>query len=125
MTKPFALAEIMARVRALSRRLNGPQPQPVLRFSDVEMDLSTHEVHRGVTSVSLSATEFSMLRMFLLNPRRVLSKADILAEVWYPGYSAETNVVETYISYLRKKLHSLGPPLIHTVRMAGYVIRED
>ena len=124
-TKPFALAEIVARVRALARRRHGFEAQPVLRFSDLEMDLASHQVHRGVAGVELSATEFSLLRLFLQNPRRVLSKAQILAEVWYPGYATDTNVVETYVSYLRKKLHGLGGPLIHTVRMAGYVLRED
>ena len=120
-TKPFSLAEIVARVRAILRRTQG-EPAAAdgrLRFADLEMDEDTHEVWRGGKTVELTATEFNLLRFFLLNPRRVLSKAQILDHVWHYDFGGDANVVETYVSYLRKKLDALGPPLIHTVRLVG------
>ena len=96
----------------------------MLRFSDVELDEGTHEVRRAGVPIQLTATEFNLLRYFLLNPRRVLSKPQILDHVWHYDFDGEPNVVETYVSYLRKKLEKHGPPLIHTIRLVGYTLRE-
>jgi two-component system, OmpR family, response regulator len=124
-TKPFSLAEVVARVQAVLRRTGGELPGDVLRFADVSLDESRHEVFRGDTRVDLTATEFSLLRFFLLNPRRVLSKGQILQNVWRYDFGGNSNVVETYVSYLRKKLDALGPPLIRTVRQAGYMLEAE
>jgi two-component system, OmpR family, response regulator len=124
-TKPFALAEIIARVRVILHRTAGsPGDDGVLRFADVELDEGAHEVRRAGTLVQLTATEFSLLRYFMLNPRQVLSKSQILDHVWHYDFGGEANVVETYVSYLRKKLEREGPPLLQTVRLVGYVLRE-
>lgn len=124
-TKPFALAEIVARTRAILRRTAGDQQRDTrLRFADLEMDEDAHEVWRAGQPVQLTATEFSLLRFFLLNPRRVLSKSQILDHVWHYDFGGDTNVVETYVSYLRKKLDAHGPPLIHTIRLVGYALRD-
>ncbi len=88
------------------------------------LDESRHEVLRGETPVALTATEFSLLRYFMLNPSRVLSKAQILQHVWHYDFGGNANVVETYVSYLRKKLHAVGPPVIKTVRQAGYMLES-
>jgi two-component system OmpR family response regulator len=124
-TKPFSLAEVVARVQAILRRTGGELPGDVLRFSDVVLDEARHEVSRGEVPIELTATEFSLLRFFLLNPRRVLSKGQILQNVWKYDFGGNTNVVETYVSYLRRKLHSAGPPLIKTGRQAGYMLESD
>jgi two-component system OmpR family response regulator len=121
-TKPFSLAEIVARVQAILRRTAGDLPGDVLRFADVVLDESRHEVFRGETQIELTATEFSLLRYLMLNPRRVLSKAQILQNVWRYDFGGNSNVVETYVSYLRRKLDAAGPPLIKTVRQAGYML---
>jgi two-component system, OmpR family, response regulator len=121
-TKPFSLAEIVARVEAILRRTRGDLPGDVLRFADLVLDEQRHEVRRGETPIVLTGTEFSLLRYFMLNPRRVLSKAQILQNVWRYDFGGNSNVVETYVSYLRKKLHRAGPPLIKTVRQAGYML---
>ena len=121
-TKPFSLAEVVARVHAILRRTGGELPGDVLRFADLTLDETRHEVHRGETRVELTATEFSLLRYFLLNPRRVVSKGQILQNVWRYDFGGNSNVVETYVSYLRKKLDALGPPLIRTIRQAGYML---
>jgi len=123
-TKPFSLAEVVARVQAILRRTNGALPGDVLRFGDLSLDESRHEVHRGGTPVPLTATEFALLRFFMLNPRRVLSKSQILQNVWRYDFGGNSNVVETYVSYLRKKLDALGPPLIKTVRQVGYMLES-
>ena len=123
-TKPFSLAEVVARVQAILRRTAGDLPGDLLRFADVALDETRHEVHRGETRVELTATEFSLLRYFLLNPRRVLSKGQILQNVWRYDFGGNSNVVETYVSYLRKKLDAHGPPLIRTIRQAGYMLDE-
>jgi two-component system OmpR family response regulator len=124
-TKPFALAEIVARVHAILRRIGSePEDGGVLRFADIEMDESAHEVTRDGKPITLTATEFNLLRFFLLNPRHVLSKAQILDHVWHYDFGGDGNVVETYVSYLRKKLEAVGPPVIHTVRLVGYALRE-
>jgi len=125
-TKPFALAEIIARVRALLRRAGvDHEDQGRLRVSDLEMDEGAHEVRRAGVLVQLTATEFNLLRFFLRNPRQVLSKAQILDNVWHYDFGGDANVVETYVSYLRRKLERLGPPLIHTIRLVGYTLRES
>lgn len=124
-TKPFALAEVVARVRAILRRTGEIEEQgSQLRFADIVLDEDTHEVWRAGRPVHLSATEFALLRFFLLNPRRVLSKAQIVDHVWHYDFGGDASIVETYVSYLRKKLDGLGPSLIQTVRMVGYRIRE-
>jgi two-component system OmpR family response regulator len=123
-TKPFSLAEVVARVHAILRRTAGELPGDVLRFSDLRLDEARHEVFRGETQIELTATEFSLLRFFLLNPRRVLSKGQILQNVWRYDFGGNTNVVETYVSYLRRKLDAVGPPLIKTVRQAGYMLES-
>ena len=121
-TKPFSLAEIVARIQAILRRTAGDLPGDVLRFADLVLDEGRHEVFRGETQVELTATEFALLRFFMLNPRRVLSKGQILQNVWRYDFGGNSNVVETYVSYLRKKLDAVGPPLIKTVRQAGYML---
>ena len=123
-TKPFSLEELLARVRAVLRRVvDSGESSARLSFSDLEMDEDTREVFRGSTAIELTPTEFKLLRYLMLNPRRVLSKAQILDYVWEYDFGGDANVVETYISYLRKKIDTLGPPLIHTLRGAGYSLR--
>ena len=124
-TKPFSLAEVVARVQAILRRTGGDLPGDVLRFSDLVLDEARHEVFRGEEQIELTATEFSLLRFFLLNPRRVLSKGQILQNVWRYDFGGNSNVVETYVSYLRRKLDATGPPLIKTVRQAGYMLDAE
>ncbi len=124
-TKPFSLAELVARAEAILRRTSGALPGDVLRYADVVLDESRHEVHRGDTQIALTATEFSLLRYFMLNPRRVLSKSQILQNVWRYDFGGNSNVVETYVSYLRRKLDAVGSPLIKTVRQAGYMLETE
>jgi two-component system OmpR family response regulator len=124
-TKPFSLAEVVARTQAILRRTAGELPGDVLRFADLVLDESRHEVFRGETQLDLTATEFNLLRFFMLNPRRVLSKAQILQNVWRYDFGGNSNVVETYVSYLRRKLHAAGPPVIKTVRQAGYMLEAQ
>ncbi len=124
-TKPFSLAEVVARTRAILRRTQGDaEPEGLLQFSDLVLDEDSHEVWRAETPVHLTATEFNLLRFFMLNPRRVLSKSQILDHVWHYDFEGDASVVETYVSYLRKKLEGLGPPIIHTIRLVGYTLRE-
>jgi two-component system OmpR family response regulator len=122
-TKPFSLAEIVARVRAVLRRTRGEQ-EGILRFADLLLNEETREVWRGDQPIELTRTEFELLRFFMLNPRRVLSKRQILDNVWHYDFGGDPNVVETYVSYLRKKLDRVGPPLIQTIRLVGYALRE-
>ncbi len=124
-TKPFSLEELVARIRAVLRRTGGGSREeaPRLRFADLEMDEDSHEVRRGSTLIELRPTEYNLLRNLLLNPKRVLSKQQILDHVWHYDFGGESNVVETYISYLRKKIDAAEPHLIHTVRGVGYVLR--
>jgi two-component system OmpR family response regulator len=124
-TKPFSLAEIVARVQAILRRTAGVLPGDVLRLGDLVLDEGRHEVSRGDVLLQLTATEFNLLRFFMLNPRRVVSKGQILQHVWRYDFGGNTNVVETYVSYLRRKLDAVGPPLIRTVRQAGYMLEAD
>ena len=124
-TKPFSLAEIVARAHAILRRTQGEQAADgTLKFADVVLDQDTHEVWRAGNPIRLTATEFNLLRFFLLNPRRVLSKNQILDHVWHYDFGGDANVVETYVSYLRKKLDQQGSPLIQTIRLVGYSLRE-
>jgi two-component system OmpR family response regulator len=124
MTKPFSLAELVARVHAILRRTSVVAPDSHrLAFSDLELDEETREVRRGERRIVLSPTEFMLLRYLLLNPRRVLSKAQILDHVWQYDFGGDGRIVETYISYLRKKVDRDGPPLIHTLRGVGYSLR--
>jgi two-component system OmpR family response regulator len=121
-TKPFSLAEIVARVRAVLRRTREEEDE-ILRFADLQLNEETREVWRADEPVELTRTEFDLLRFFMLNPRRVLTKRQILDNVWHYDFGGDMNVVETYVSYLRKKLDRLGPPLIHTIRLVGYSLR--
>jgi two-component system OmpR family response regulator len=124
-TKPFSLAELVARVQAILRRTASELPGDILRYQDLSLDEARHEVRRGETSIELTATEFNLLRYFLLNPRRVLSKGQILQNVWRYDFGGNANVVETYVSYLRRKLHAAGPPIIKTIRQAGYMLEAE
>jgi two-component system OmpR family response regulator len=124
MTKPFSLEELVARVHAVLRRTSGKATESHrLSFADLELDEETREVRRGPRRIKLSPTEFSLLRYLLLNSRRVLSKAQILDHVWQYDFGGDGRIVETYISYLRKKVDSDGPALIHTLRGVGYSLR--
>jgi two-component system, OmpR family, response regulator len=123
-TKPFSLEEVVARIEALLRRIDGgPRSTNRLSVADLVLDEDAHEVRRGSARIDLSATEFSLLRFLMENAGRVLSKAQILDHVWHYDFGGESNIVETYISYLRKKLDPHGPQLIQTVRSVGYVVR--
>jgi len=124
-TKPFSLEEVVARIRAVLRRTGvGGQPDTGrLIFHDLEMDEDSHEVRRAGKLVDLSPTEFKLLRYLMLNPNRVLSKAQILDHVWAYDFNGEAGIVESYISYLRRKIDAVDPPLIHTRRGVGYVLR--
>jgi two-component system OmpR family response regulator len=124
-TKPFSIEELVARIRAVLRRSAGPPGDGArLRFADLVVDLDTHEAWRGDRPLDLTATEFRLLAFLAENPRRVLSKSQILDQVWDEGFDGESNIVEIYISYLRKKVDRDGPPLIRTVRGVGYTMRE-
>jgi two-component system, OmpR family, response regulator len=125
-TKPFGLEEIVARIEAVLRRSSG-KPRRVTRLvvGDLVLDDEAHEVRRGDDRVDLSATEYRVLRYLMLNAGRVLSKTQILEHVWQYDFDGESTVVETYISYLRKKVDHREPALIHTVRGFGYVLREN
>lgn len=122
-TKPFALATIVAQIHAMLRRASGdPDDQGVLRFADIKLDETAHLVTRGGQVVSLTATEFNLLRFFLLHQRRVVSKAEIRQQVWDYDFGGTDNIVELYVGYLRRKLEALGPPVIYTVRLFGYAL---
>jgi len=123
-TKPFSLEELTARIRAVLRRTAGEQPQSAkLSFADLELDEESHEVRRAGTLVALSPTEFKLLRYLLHNAGRVLSKAQILDHVWQYDFRGDDSIVESYISYLRRKVDTVEPRLIHTLRGVGYVLR--
>jgi two-component system OmpR family response regulator len=126
-TKPFSLDELIARVRATVRRNNLValrEPSAVLRYEDLVLDQERLEVSRGTRQISLTPTEFRLLRFLMLNAGRVLSKAQILDHVWEYDFGGDGNVVETFISYLRKKVDVEDPPLIQTVRGFGYALRS-
>jgi two-component system OmpR family response regulator len=124
MTKPFSLEELVARIRSILRRAGLAAPESGrMTFEDVELDEETHEVTRAGAPVELTATEYRLLRYLLLNPRRVLTRAQLLEHVWDYDFGGDARVLETYVSYLRKKLDVHGPPLIQTVRGIGYALR--
>jgi two-component system OmpR family response regulator len=123
-TKPFSLEEVVARIRAVLRRTRGEiDDSATLRFHDVELDEDTHEVRRGKRVIEVSPTEFKLLRYLMLNPNRVLSKAQILDHVWEYDFRGQSGIVESYISYLRRKVDVEEPALIQTRRGVGYVLR--
>jgi two-component system, OmpR family, response regulator len=124
-TKPFSLEELVARLRGLMRRagMTSARRGSELVVGDLVLDEDSHEVHRGGELVELTATEFELLRYLMRNPKRVLSKAQILDRVWRYDFGGQSNVVELYVSYLRKKLDAGRSPMIHTVRGAGYVLK--
>ena len=124
-TKPFSLEEVVARLRGLMRRAGAQQAatSSVLTVGDLTLDEDSHEVFRAGEEISLTATEFELLRFLMRNPRRVLSKAQILDRVWNYDFGGQANVVELYISYLRKKVDAGREPMIHTLRGAGYVLK--
>ena len=123
--KPFSLEEVVARIRALLRRTGARVEASAARLvvGDLELDEDSREVFRGGDEISLTATEFELLRYLMRNPRRVLSKAQILDHVWNYDFGGQANVVELYISYLRKKIDAGRAPMIHTMRGAGYVLK--
>lgn len=128
LTKPFALAELLARLRALLRRLprEDDAPDETLQFSDLSMDIATREVRRGDRLIELTRTEFSLLEMFMRRPRRVLERNFILEEVWGYDFPTTANSLEVYVGYLRRKTEADDEPrLIHTVRGVGYVMKES
>ncbi|MEY2769558.1 MAG: hypothetical protein RL359_1194 [Actinomycetota bacterium] len=126
MTKPFSLEELVARLRALLRRIGVVEistDDEKIRFADLELNEATHEVRRGGVLLEMSPTEFQLLRYLLINADRVVSKSQILDHVWQYDFRGDAGIVETYISYLRKKIDIFDPPLIHTVRGVGYRLR--
>jgi two-component system OmpR family response regulator len=123
-TKPFSLEELVARIRTVLRRTGAAEPETSrLSFEDLELDDDTREVTRAGQPVDLTATEYRLLRYLMLNPRRVLTRAQLLDTVWNYDFGGDARVLETYVSYLRKKLDLHGPPLIQTVRGVGYALR--
>jgi two-component system, OmpR family, response regulator len=124
MTKPFSLEELVARIRTILRRTGQAAPESGrLVFEDLEMDEESREVTRSGRAIELTATEYRLLRYLMLNPRRVMTRAQLLDHVWNYDFGGDGRVLETYISYLRKKLDSQGPPLIRTVRGVGYALQ--
>jgi two-component system OmpR family response regulator len=125
-TKPFSIDELVARIRAVLRRtaLEDDTGEGRVQFSDLVVDVGTHEVWRGDQVIDLTATEFKLLHFLVRHARQVLSKSQILDAVWDEGFVGDSNIVEIYISYLRKKVDCYDPPLIHTIRRVGYSLRE-
>ncbi|WP_394215128.1 response regulator transcription factor [Brachybacterium vulturis] len=125
-TKPFSLEEVVARIRAVLRRTHGGTEATIdssLVVGDLRLDEDSHEVHRAEVNIELSPTEFKLLRYLMLNAGRVVSKTQILDHVWDYDWSGEVGIVESYISYLRRKIDVIGDPMIHTKRGIGYVLR--
>jgi len=125
-TKPFSVEELVARIRGIVRRsilASEAREDPEIVVGDLILNEETYEVFRGDARVELTATEFELLRYLMRNPKRVLSKAQILDRVWSYDFGGRSSIVEIYISYLRKKIDTLGPAMIHTVRGVGYVLR--
>jgi len=124
-TKPFSIEEVVLRLRALMRRsgITEASAGKTIAVGDLVLDEDTREVHRGGDEITLTATEFELLRYLMRNPRRVLSKAQILDRVWNYDFGGQANIVELYISYLRKKIDAGRRPMIHTIRGAGYVLK--
>jgi two-component system, OmpR family, response regulator MprA len=125
LVKPFALEELVARVRALLRRLGADEAATVLTFADIELDTGTREVKRGDRTLTLTRTEFALLELFLRNPRQVLTRSVIFDRVWGYDFGYGSNSLDVYISYLRKKTEAGGAPrVIHTIRGVGYALRQ-
>jgi two-component system, OmpR family, response regulator MprA len=125
LVKPFALEELLARLRALLRRTGASSGNGRLAFADLTLDAGTREVRRGDRSIELTRTEFLLLELFMLNPRQVLTRALIFERVWGYDFGPSSNALEVYVGYLRRKLERAGEPrLIHTVRGVGYALRE-
>ncbi len=125
LVKPFALEELVARVRALLRRLGADEAGTTLRFADIALDTGTREVRRGNRELQLTRTEFALLELFLRNPKQVLTRSVIFDRVWGYDFGYGSNSLDVYISYLRKKTEAGGEPrLIHTIRGVGYALRE-
>lgn len=123
-TKPFSLEELVARLRNIVRRTGvGAEHVSRLSFADLELDEETREVSRGGRPIELTATEYRLLHYFMANPRRVLTRAQLLEQVWSYEFAGDARVLETYVSYLRKKIDAEGPPLLHTIRGVGYSLR--
>ncbi|HEU5469919.1 MAG TPA: response regulator transcription factor [Actinophytocola sp.] len=127
-TKPFSLEELVLRLRAILRRTQDGRPAAapapgVLGYADLELDEDAHQVSRAGRLVTLSPTEFNLLRYLMVNAEKVVSKAQILDRVWHYDFSGDGRIVESYISYLRRKIDTVGPPLIQTVRGVGYSLR--
>jgi two-component system OmpR family response regulator len=122
-TKPFSVEELLARVHTILRRTGTAGRATVLKLADLELDEETREVNRGGRPIELTDTEFRLLRFLLANPRRVLTRAQILDHVWDYDFDGDARVLETYVSYLRKKVDAEGPPLIQTIRGVGYALR--
>ncbi|MBV8956091.1 MAG: response regulator transcription factor [Solirubrobacterales bacterium] len=123
-TKPFSLEELLARLRNVLRRAQAlHEPSSRLTFADLELDEETREVSRGGESIELTATEYRLLRYLMQNPRRVLTRAQLLNHVWNYDFSGDARILETYMSYLRKKVDAGRVPLLHTVRGVGYSLR--
>ena len=123
-TKPFSIEELVARIRAVLRRTGTGGDDDRLRVADLLVDEGARTARRGGRDIDLTATEFNLLAFLATYPRQVLSRAQILDEVWNEGFEGDSNIVEIYISYLRKKVDCFDPPLIHTVRGVGYTMRE-
>ena len=125
LVKPFALDELLARLRALLRRSGEAAPGQVLRFSDLMLDPVAHQVKRGDREIELTRTEFLLLELFMIHPRQVLTRSVIFERVWGYDFGPDSNSLEVYVSYLRRKLEAGDEPrLLHTVRGVGYVLRE-
>jgi two-component system OmpR family response regulator len=125
MTKPFSVEELIVRVRAILRRVHGQGDDGRIAVGDLELNEESHEVFRGSVRIELTPTEFKLLHYLMLNAGRVVSKSQILDRVWNYDFDGNANVVEIYISYLRKKIDGLGPRLIHTIRGVGYSLRSS
>ncbi|GAA0972892.1 response regulator transcription factor [Acrocarpospora macrocephala] len=122
-TKPFSLEEVVLRLRAILRRIRPPEEwldDGVVRYADLELDEEAHAVRRAGRAIRLSPTEFALLRYLMINAERVVSRTQILERVWDHGFDTDSRIVESYISYLRRKIDTGGPPLIHTLRGVGY-----
>jgi two-component system response regulator MprA len=125
LVKPFAFDELLARVRALLRRVGPPQAE-VLRFSDLELDTGTRQARRGDKTIELTAKEYELLELFMRNPRNVLTRDVIFDRVWGYDFGGESNIIDVYVRYLRRKIETPSMPrLIQTVRGVGYVLRDD
>ena len=126
LVKPFSVDELMARVRALFRRVTPVSRPEILRFADLTLDTGTHRAHRGERAIDLTAKEYELLELFMRNPQQVLTRDVIFDRVWGYDFGGESNIIEVYVRYLRQKTETESEPrLIHTVRGVGYVLREE